>query len=283
MASLYDAILVKGNLRPRLNKSFIGADKVPKVVMEVLTTDNIVDENGMIVVDTKKAEANQPTDENKEDLTGKEDGSKLQRVDQSKTDEPEQTEEDAVPSDANQTSVEIDDSANENQTQEGGEDETSTSDENSKQQTAPVAAPAPEADRPATEPAQDEPAQEEVSKKPRRTTTAAKPVEKFRSLVPQSSPGMSFPRKNGKTVDIFDLKTPHTHIKLVAGVTVPLSAESFKTKGDIAIQNRLEELGIETIDFNRLEREAMSSGVQAGDPSLIMDDDESDDEEIKLG
>lgn len=55
--------------------------------------------------------------------------------------------------------------------------------------------------------------------------------------------GMGFPRVNGKTVDIFDGKTPHTHIKNVAGFVVPLSEESFNTKTDVEIMEKLKELG----------------------------------------
>lgn len=55
--------------------------------------------------------------------------------------------------------------------------------------------------------------------------------------------GMGFPRVGGKTVDIFDGKTPHTYIKNVAGFVVPLSEESFKNKTDVEIMVKLKELG----------------------------------------
>lgn len=308
MASLYDAILVKGNMRPRLNKNFVSPEKVPKVVMDVLTVDNIVDENGLIVVDQKNDAAKQPTDENREELgedtTTPEEPTSLPRVDQSTPENPEQTptEQAAPPAPASepQAPVAIDDSANENQTpQEGVEDAVSTSN-----QTAPDAGPAPVAQTVATQPeqpAQPAPApapQAQVPAEPERTApapvaapvapapaaapapVAEEPVERFRSKVPQSTPGMGFPRKNGKTVDIFDLTTPHTHTKLVGGLAVPLSAESFKTRGEAAIQRRLQELGIETMDFEQYEREQAMNGV--ADPSLLMEDNE-DDEDIMLG
>ncbi len=293
MASLYDAILVKGNLRPRLNKNFVSPDKVPKVVSDVLTVDNIVDENGTIIVDQKNEAAKEPTDENKEELgedtTQPEEPASLTRVDQPTPEKPEQTPEvqaaPPAPTEAPQAPVSIDDSANQNQTpQEGVQDAASTSN-----QTATNAGPAPVAQTVATQPEQPASAapapapQAQAPAQPARTVAAPveeEPVERFRSKVPQSAPGMGFPRKNGKTVDIFDLKTPHTHTKLVGGLAVPLSAESFKTKGEIAITNRLAELGIETMDFEQYEREQAMNGV--ADPGLLVDDDETD-EDIQLG
>lgn len=287
MASLYDAILVKGNLRPRLNKNFVSPDAVPKVVSDVLTVDNIVDENGTIIVDQKNEQAKQPTEENTEELgpEAPEEPTSLTRVDQS-TPETEQPEVQAAPpasSDPAPAPVTIDDSAN-NQEQtptEGDQNAATTSNEvasNNKPapvaQTAPTQPTQPAPAAPAPTPAPQAPAE------PARATVADEPVERFRSKVPQSQPGMGFPRKNGKTVDIFDLKTPHTHTKLVAGVAVPLSAENFKSKGEIAIVNRLAELGIETQDFDSLERD--SAMAQVADPSLLVDDDETD-EDIILG
>lgn len=300
MASLYDAILVKGNLRPRLNKNFVSPDKVPKVVSDVLTVDNIVDENGTIIVDQKNEAAKQPTEENNEELgEDAEQPTTLDRVDQQNADEqPEQNpEQQAAPpaaSDPAPAPVQVDDSANQNQTQEGVDDAASTSN-----QTATNNAPAPVAQTVATQPEQPAPEpqapvpQAPVPAQPERTapapvaepaapapvTAPEEPVERFRSKVPQSAPGMGFPRKNGKTVDIFDLKTPHTHTKLVGGLAVPLSAENFKSKGEIAIMNRLAELGIETMDFEQYEREQAMSGV--ADPSLMIEDDEND-EDIQL-
>lgn len=55
--------------------------------------------------------------------------------------------------------------------------------------------------------------------------------------------GMGFPRVNGKTVDIFDGKTPHTHVKNVGGHMVPLSKENYDTKTDVEILQRLKKLG----------------------------------------
>lgn len=306
MASLYDAILVKGNLRPRLNKQFISPDDVPENVSKLLTVDNIVDENGIIVVDQKNPEAQQPTDENNEELNADQAATSLPRVDQPSTDAPNETpQEQAAPPDLGTPApapVEIDDSANQNQTpQEGVDHATSISDEAAKANDAP----APVAQTAPTQPEQPAPAtpapapQAQVPQQPERTapapvapapapapavdpriSEAEEPVERFRSKVPQSTLGMGFPRKNGKTVDIFDLTTPHTHTKLVGGLAVPLSAENFKTKGEIAITRRLAELGIETMDFEQQERAEAMAGVS--DPSLMMEDNE-DDEDIQLG
>lgn len=302
MASLYDAILVKGNLRPRLNKNFVSPDKVPKVVSDVLTVDNIVDENGTIIVDQKNEEAKKATEENQEELgestTTPEEPATLNRVDQQGTDEqPEQAPEvqaaPPAPSESVPAPVQVDDSANQNQTpQEGVDNAASTSNETATNtapapvaQTAPTPTeqPAPEPQAPVSQapvPAQPAPAAPAPVAAPAAAPQQEEPVERFRSKVPQSAPGMGFPRKNGKTVDIFDLTTPHTHTKLVGGLAVPLSAESFKTKGEIAITNRLAELGIETMDFEQAEREQAMAGV--AEPGLLVDDDETD-EDIQLG
>ena len=48
----------------------------------------------------------------------------------------------------------------------------------------------------------------------------------------------------------------------------------------MAIQNRLRELGIETLDFEAQEREEAMS--QVAEPSLMLEDDEVD-EDIRLG
>lgn len=55
--------------------------------------------------------------------------------------------------------------------------------------------------------------------------------------------GMGFPRVDGKTVDIFDGKTPHTHIRIVGGLVVPLSEKSYSTKSDADITKVLKKLG----------------------------------------
>lgn len=67
-------------------------------------------------------------------------------------------------------------------------------------------------------------------------------INPYRKDVPQSEKGFGFPRVKGKTVDIFDGKTPHTQVRLVAGMLVPVSDENYKTKTDAEIYDRLAEL-----------------------------------------
>lgn len=65
----------------------------------------------------------------------------------------------------------------------------------------------------------------------------------YRKAVPQSDAGMGeFKRVGGKTVDIFDQKTPHTDVRYVGGLMVPLSKENYESKSDAEIYERLEEL-----------------------------------------
>lgn len=97
---------------------------------------------------------------------------------------------------------------------------------------------------------------------------------------------MGFPRVNGKTVDIFDGKTPHTHVKNVGGVVVPLSEDSYKTKSDNQICQRLAELGKETIDFEAIAAQRTTPASTAGNGpnsnpvgggEMMLSDEESDD------
>lgn len=291
MASLYDAIEVKGSTRYRLNKNFVKKEVVPEQVLAVLTTENIVDENGMVIVDQKNDDAKKPTEENEKELGG---GQKLARVDEPEGERNEGADEPAAPvnpTPQTQTTppldndetvpLQVDDSAN--QTQEGGtSNDTTASDpvtDPNKNTTAPVAQAAPQ---PAPAPAPQAPsAVPQTQAAPQPPRVAEKPVEAFRSKVAQSSPGMGFPRKNGRTVDLFDLKTPHTHTKLVGGYAVPLSYESFKTRSEGEILNRLQELGFEARDFNQIEREQIMAGA-AGGSDLLLEDEETD-EDIQLG
>jgi hypothetical protein len=59
----------------------------------------------------------------------------------------------------------------------------------------------------------------------------------------QDEEGMGFPRKNGKTVDIFDGKTPHTELVNIDGIMVPLSKESYDNKTNADIRKKLQDMG----------------------------------------
>lgn len=228
MASVYDSILVKGQARYRRDKRFIAKDKVPTPVLEVLNQDNIVDENGLIIVDDKGADEAKLTDDE-------------------------------------QKALDEEDTTNDNQEEETDETESSTEDDDpgtdpDHDTTVPKAPKKPETsvDDEDDEPT-DKAAKKEVSKP--RAKRSSEP--RFVSKVPQSKPGMGFPRKNGKTVDIFDGETPHTHIKLVGGHTVPLSNESFQNRTEKEIEQRLVELGYDLIDYNR--NEALDGQVDTED------------------
>jgi len=64
----------------------------------------------------------------------------------------------------------------------------------------------------------------------------------YRRTVPATEAGFGFPRLNGKTVDIFDLETPHTHLMAIEGKLVPLSKKSYETKSEAEVYDRLKEL-----------------------------------------
>lgn len=64
----------------------------------------------------------------------------------------------------------------------------------------------------------------------------------YNRTVPQSEEGMGFKRVGGKTVDVFDSKTPHTHVRVIEGLMVPLSEDNYNTKTDAEIYDRLKDL-----------------------------------------
>lgn len=65
---------------------------------------------------------------------------------------------------------------------------------------------------------------------------------RMRAGLENDEAGMGFPRKNGKTVDIFSGE-PHTHVRYVAGVMVPLTKENHDTRSDLEIREKLVKLG----------------------------------------
>lgn len=248
MASLYDIVTVKNEEFYRLDKNIVSKEDVPQPVLEVLTNQNVVDENAMIIVDEKTSEGQAPTEENIEDIKkAKKSGDKPEAG----ADESDKENKDDDDSSEN---------SDDKKTEEPDIDSDDDSDEDDEEET--------------TQPEQ---------KAPEKSARAAQPdVDSFRSSVPQSKPGMGFPRVNGKTVDIFDGQTPHTHLKNVGGLMVPLSAQNFRTKSDGQILTKLQELGRTPIDFNAIqqERDAASNAGNAGngpDNGMLLDNSESDD------
>lgn len=72
--------------------------------------------------------------------------------------------------------------------------------------------------------------------------SAAKPANAL-NLPEPTEKGFGFPRRNGKTGDIFNFDVPHTTVKWVDGFTVPLSEKNYVEKSDYEIHLRLVELG----------------------------------------
>lgn len=66
--------------------------------------------------------------------------------------------------------------------------------------------------------------------------------ETVKAAVKTDEEGMGFKRVNGKTVDIFDGKTPHTDVRFVANIMVPLSKENYNNKTDGEIITQLKKL-----------------------------------------
>lgn len=314
MASMYDQIETGTRndgtpiIRNRLNKQFIGDDKVPEAVKKVVNLNNIVDENGLVIVDNKNEAAKEPTPDNKKELTPEE-APKLDRIDDQKPASPEDAptapsepksepvsegEEEKLqngpadqpappeasvqenPAPTTTAPVNVDDSANEELDATPPPEEPKQEDttpEPEKDKAAPKVTTAP----PVAEPVAKERVAPEPPKVPK--SEPAPSVQKLKSKVPQSNPGMGFPRKNGRTSDIFDINVPHTKVKLVGGHAVPLSEESFRSRSESEIVARLKELGFEVIDYNEL---ASSEGVNTpGGNDLLLEDEEAD-EDINL-
>lgn len=97
-------------------------------------------------------------------------------------------------------------------------------------------------------PAPDEDADEDETDEDKTPAKPAKAAPEQQPVLPGATPeseehrGMGFKLVKGKTVDIFDYKTPATHSKFVAGVVVPLSEDSYDNKTDQEIITRLDEL-----------------------------------------
>jgi len=241
MPAAYDQILVKGTARYRKDKQFIAKDNVPDAVKESSTLTNVVDENGLEIV------------------TDKGDYGNDKPVAGAPTPDPFNADDDTVPED---------DPAAPDDGPEAPADPPATDRPSPKVPKAsePVLPDAPESadglpgtpDAVASGPEADAQA------------IADTPVRKFTSRTPQSDPGMGFPRVKGKTVDIFDGKTPHTHTRLVAGHTVPLSAKNFRQRTDAEIEDRLRELGKEVIDYNKFET-GPDSASEGSDDDLADD------------
>lgn len=282
MASVYDILVTATGPHYRINKQFLAKDKVPAATLEVLDKNPgaIVDENGMILVDDKSdsPEWSEPTEDNVADLA--------------KMPAGEGADPNSAPPADHDTTLDHAETVSDNT--QGTPDGTTNTPED--QATPPAAAapvvgagpeptPPPAAPVPPTPPAAPvSPAPAAAPVQPNAPAPApTEKVERFRSKVPQSKPGMGFPRKNGKTSDIFDINVPHTHLKLVGGITVPLSAENFKTKSEGQILKRLKELGFEPIDFNAIEREkAMARANPGNDLSDDLTDTDTGDDEDDL-
>ncbi len=67
--------------------------------------------------------------------------------------------------------------------------------------------------------------------------------EEMAKAAPKDEEGMGFKRVDGKTVDIFDGKTPHTHVRYVSGLMVPLNEGNYNGKSDLEIITQLKKLG----------------------------------------
>jgi hypothetical protein len=248
MASLYDIVTVKGKEYYRLDKNIVSKEDVPQSVLDALTNENVVDDNNMVVVDEKSSEAQAATEDNLKDIK------KLTKA----ADTPQ------VGGDENQEE-ETDDGDSEESTDEEDSDDDSELllDDSDADEEEAAKKPNPK-----------------VAEKSARDSKPAAKVAHFRSTVPQSRPGMGFPRVNGKTVDIFDGQTPHTHLKNVGGLMVPLSAQNFRVKSDGQIMTQLKKMGMEPIDFNAIQHEkdmAGNAGNAGNGNDMLMDDDESDD------
>lgn len=229
MAAVYDQIKMKnGQVRYRKDKNFVGKDKIPQEVLESLTLENIVDENGTVIVEDKGDYA-ELSDEEKAKV--EQEAQANNGVDQGAIDGNRENQETtaAVPALAD-----------------------------------PARTPDGDLNTPVATPSLPEGEAERV----------ANLAPRLRSKTPQSTPGMGFPRKNGRTVDIFDGTTPHTHVKLVGGYAVPLSAENYKYRTESEIESRLREMGYDIVDFNKFEADSDTALEDEGNDDGLDEDND---------
>lgn len=302
--------------RYRINKMFVSEDKVPEAVKNVITLDNMVDELGNIVVDNKNEEARQPESDTPEAPTApadtQEDTTDAPDVpstadeqiaaavnDASEGEQVQAPAEPTPPAEAptpptapeipSPTAPEGDtptapenDPANDPDIDKDitSEEDDDLDDQDGDDDPDPAATKAdstpPEVETPPEKP------KETTPKKGRAMPSRAKVEDKFKSKVPQSTQGMGAPRYNGVTPSIFDSTGPkHTHVKLVGGHAVPLTAEEYNTKSDTEIMHQMEKVGYELVDFNVIEQ-AQNQSDTVGGNGLLMEDEEVD-EDIQLG
>lgn len=240
MAAAYDKIKTKNNqIRFRKDKQNVKEADVPKNVLEALTLTNIVDENGLVIVEDKGNFGDDATDD----------------------------------SDTNTNQNGSEDQGNENDNDSDGDDDSQGEDPaaTSKPVTPEVAAS--HNDTPATADTVEAPVLNPSLPEAHAQEMADTPTRAFKSKTPQSKPGFGWPRKGGKTVDIFDGETPHTHVRAVGGYIVPLSAESYRVKTDAQIESRLRELGYELMDINEYAEQAAENTNDTADDDDGLSDD----------
>jgi len=235
-----------GSTRYMKNGKFVDVKKVPAATLETIEAagfNQLVDEDGNLIEPGDGVEGKLGKDADASDLENDEDD----------LDEDETEDED-------EESGEEDDDESEDEDEEESDEEESDDEEEEDDESSD--------DEVDATPAAAEPdASEKPKKKFKSPEAGAMPIaptpaaaaavrqakidkkkqkkEKLRpGQVPQSDPGMGFPRVDGKTVDIFDKKTPHTHVRNVQGVMVPLSEENYNTKTDAEVMDQLAKLGM---------------------------------------
>lgn len=127
---------------------------------------------------------------------------------------------------------------------ESDEDDASEDDEedDKEEPTSDPAAPAPPANPKSEKLAKDAKALNAKKAKESEKADAEPQQNPVDSGLKQDEAGMGFPRKNGYTADIFDINVPHTHVRNVNGLMVPLSENNYRTKTDAEIMRQVEEL-----------------------------------------
>lgn len=262
MPAVYDQIqLPNGATRYRRDKQFVAKDKVPSNVLEVVTLTNIVDENGTVIVEDKgdfgdgaTPPANENADQNGSATPP--DGSGSDPVDPNAPTPPGSTEDQAgTPQPQGTPAAHA--TAN-----PPAAPPTNAPQNDATQSMDPPVSPDGFPGTPAALPSQPEGAAQAAADHPGRS---------FKSKTPQSEPGMDFPRKNGKTVDIFDGKTPHTHVRYVAGHMVPLTRDNYISRTDAEIEAKLSELGKELVDYNKYETGDANATGDGDDDGLSED------------
>ena len=217
-----------GTTRYQKDGKWVSAADVPAEARQTLQSAGFntpVDDDGNLVEEGDGLEGASAKTNAAADADDESDEDEDASLDESTEDE--ESDEDETDEDADEETEEEDDESETDESDESEEEEEGENDHTPDPGATPIA-PTPKAAK---------------AVKAARSRKKAKAERLMPGQVPQSDPGMGFPRKDGKTLSIFS-KQPHTHVRNVNGVMVPLTKEEYENRTDAEIMHELSKLGM---------------------------------------